>query len=73
MDSINGKNSVTTGGETGFSLEAAKRLLQERDFVFIFGRRHDIRDDAAAEIGLNARAVKGSVAHAELSHSEQPI
>jgi NAD(P)-dependent dehydrogenase (short-subunit alcohol dehydrogenase family) len=62
MTRLNGKTAVITGGATGIGLAAAKRFIDEGAFVFIFGRRQDALDAAVAELGPNARAVKGSVA-----------
>ena len=61
MTRLNGKTAVITGGATGIGRAAAKRFIEEGAFVFIFGRRQDALDDAVAELGPNARAVKGSV------------
>src|SRR6201991_247493 len=61
MTRLNGKTAVITGGATGIGLAAAKRFIAEGAFVFIFGRRQDALDTAVAELGPNARAVKGSV------------
>jgi NAD(P)-dependent dehydrogenase (short-subunit alcohol dehydrogenase family) len=52
---------VITGGATGIGLAAARRFIEEGAFVFLFGRRQDALDAAVAELGPNARAVKGSV------------
>jgi NAD(P)-dependent dehydrogenase (short-subunit alcohol dehydrogenase family) len=57
----NGKTAVVTGGATGIGRAAAKRFIDEGAFVFIFGRRQEALDAAVAELGPNARAVKGSV------------
>jgi len=56
-----GKTAVITGGATGIGRAAAKRFIEEGAFVFIFGRRQDALDAAVADLGPNARAVKGSV------------
>src|SRR3978361_1029838 len=61
MTRLNGKTAVITGGATGIGLAAARRFIAEGAFVFIFGRRQDALDAAVAELGSNARAVKGSV------------
>jgi NAD(P)-dependent dehydrogenase (short-subunit alcohol dehydrogenase family) len=55
------KTAVITGGATGIGLAAAKRFIEEGTFVFIFGRRQEALYAAVAELGPNARAVKGSV------------
>jgi NAD(P)-dependent dehydrogenase (short-subunit alcohol dehydrogenase family) len=61
MTRLNGKTAVITGGATGIGLAAAKRFIEEGAFVFIFGRRQEALDAAVAELGPNARVVKGSV------------
>src|ERR1700689_123683 len=56
-----GKTAVIPGGATGIGLAAAKRFIDEGAFVFIFGRRQKALDAAVAQLGTNARTVKGSV------------
>src|ERR1700742_879618 len=56
-----GKTAVTPGGATGIGRAAARRFIDEGAFVFIFGRRQKELDAAVADLGSNARAVKGSV------------
>src|SRR6202171_6248575 len=58
---LKGKTAVITGGATGIGRAAAKRFMEEGAFVFIFGRRQEALDAAVADLGPNARAVKGSV------------
>src|ERR1700734_1581152 len=61
MTRLNGKTAVISGGATGIGLAAAKRSIEEGALVFIFGRRQEALDAALAELGPNARAVKGSI------------
>jgi NAD(P)-dependent dehydrogenase (short-subunit alcohol dehydrogenase family) len=61
MTRLNGKTAVITGGATGIGFAAARRFIEEGAFVFIYGRRQQALDAAVAELGPNARAVKGSV------------
>lgn len=61
MGKLEDKVAVITGGASGIGLAAARRFIEDGAFVFIFGRRQDALDAALAQLGPNARAVKGSV------------
>jgi len=61
MTRLSGRTAVITGGATGIGRAAARRFIDEGAFVFIFGRRQDALDAALAELGADARTVKGSV------------
>ena len=61
MTRLNGKTAVVTGGGTGIGFAAAERFVAEGAFVFLFGRRREPLEAAAAKLGPNARAVAGSV------------
>jgi NAD(P)-dependent dehydrogenase (short-subunit alcohol dehydrogenase family) len=61
MNRLNGTPAVLTGGATGLGPAAAKRVSDEGAFVFIFARRQKELDAAVADLGPNARAVRGSV------------
>ena len=53
--------AVIKSGANGIGRAAAKRFIEEGAFVFIFGRRQEMLAVTVAELGNNARAVKGSV------------
>lgn len=60
MNRLNGKTAVVTGGGSGIGFAMAERFVDEGAFVFLFGRRGDVLDAAAAKLGSHAAAVQGS-------------
>lgn len=59
--SLNGKVALVTGGGTGLGLGGAKRLAEAGAYVYIVGRRQDVLDKAARELGSNVRAITADV------------
>jgi NAD(P)-dependent dehydrogenase (short-subunit alcohol dehydrogenase family) len=62
--SLNGKVALVTGG-TGLGLGSAKRLAEAGAYVYIVGRRQDVLDKAARELGPNVRAITADVSNKE--------
>ena len=58
---LRGKVAVVTGGSSGLALASARRFIDEGAYVFITGRRRDVLESAAKELGPEARAVQGDV------------
>lgn len=65
MGKLDDKIAVITGGASGIGLAAAKRFVAEGAFVYLFGRRQDMLDAAVAELGPNARGIRGDIARFE--------
>jgi NAD(P)-dependent dehydrogenase (short-subunit alcohol dehydrogenase family) len=63
--SLNGKVALVTGGGTGLGLGGAKRLAEAGAHVYIVGRRQDVLDKAARELGPNVRAITADVSNKE--------
>ncbi len=62
---LNGKVALVTGANSGIGLATAKRFAEEGALVFMTGRRKAELDAAVAEVGMNARGVRGDVSNLE--------
>jgi NAD(P)-dependent dehydrogenase (short-subunit alcohol dehydrogenase family) len=65
MGRLSGKVAVITGANSGIGLATAKRFVEEGAYVVINGRRKEVLDDAAVQIGKNVTAVQGDVSRFE--------
>src|SRR5579871_4725999 len=57
------KVAVVTGASSGLALASAKRFISEGAYVFVTGRRSEVLQSAARELGPQARAVQGDVSN----------
>ena len=63
MDRLAGKVALVTGANSGIGLAIAKRFAGEGARVFMTGRRQEELDKAVAEVGGNARGIRGDVSN----------
>lgn len=61
MAQLENKTALVTGGSSGIGLAAARRFVAEGAHVFITGRRKEVLDAAAAELGSGVTAVQGDI------------
>ncbi|MFC9839615.1 SDR family oxidoreductase [Rhodococcus sp. NPDC127530] len=59
--SLNGKVALVTGGGTGLGYGGARRLAEAGAYVYIVGRRQNVLEEAAQELGPNVRAIAADV------------
>ena len=59
MSRLKGKIAVVTGSSSGIGLAIAQRFVAEGAFVFITGRKQAELDKARAQLGDQARAIRG--------------
>ncbi|MFM0240420.1 SDR family NAD(P)-dependent oxidoreductase [Paraburkholderia phytofirmans] len=63
MGKLAGKVALVTGANSGIGLAIAKRFAGEGARVFMTGRRQEELDKAVAEVGGNARGIRGDVSN----------
>jgi len=63
MAQLENKTALVTGGSSGIGLAAARRFVAEGAHVFITGRRKEVLDAAAAELGSGVTAVQGDISN----------
>src|SRR5438067_12717990 len=65
MNRLSGKVAVITGANSGIGLATARQFAEEGAHVVITGRRKEVLDEAAAQIGNGVTAVQGDVSRPE--------
>ncbi|MGY5045006.1 SDR family oxidoreductase [Streptomyces sp. 900105755] len=63
MGQLDGKTVVITGGTSGIGLATAQRFTREGAHVYITGRRKEVLDKAAEQIGGNVTPVQADSAN----------
>lgn len=61
MSRLENKVAVITGGSSGIGFAAAKLFLKEGARVAITGRRQEVLEQAAAELGNNVLTIQGDI------------
>lgn len=61
MGQLDGRTALVTGATSGIGRATAQRFVDEGAFVFVSGRRQAALDATVAELGPNARGVRGDV------------
>jgi NAD(P)-dependent dehydrogenase (short-subunit alcohol dehydrogenase family) len=65
MGLLDGRTALVTGATSGIGRATAQRFVAEGAFVFVTGRRQEALEATVAELGPNARGVRGDVADLE--------
>ena len=65
MGQLDGKTALVTGATSGIGRATAQRFVDEGAFVFVTGRRQEALDATTAQLGPNARGIRGDVADLE--------
>ncbi len=74
MSRLTGKIAVISGGTSGIGLATAQRFVKNGAFVFIFGRRQEVLDEAVKLIGFNVIAIRADASRLEdLDHVAQIV
>ena len=74
MSRFDDKVAVITGGSSGMALATAQLLAHQGPHVYTTGRRPDVLDKAAAEIGHHATTIQGDATDlADLDHLHDTV